>query len=139
MAELENLKNIAVAAGFTQDFIAEVLEKLGPDALQLLVDGVKNGFSVDFVTQALKKLGPTVLQLILELVTHLTSTQSPVGVKVGAGELIQGEEVGILNGEIISIFVQKLLPVLLAKFGPQIEKLLLDWLTQFIQNINVKN
>ena len=62
----EELKLSATNFGFEANWVADLLEKYGPDVLALVIEAARNGFSVAFITEFVDKLGPMVLQLIVE-------------------------------------------------------------------------
>ena len=126
--ELQTLKESALSVGFDHGFVADVMEKLGPDVLTTLVDAVKSGFSADTAKQLLIKTGPTLLQIMTQLLVHTSGTS--VAAKLATGELVVGEEVKLLDSALLQVLLQKFLPQLLEQFAPQLIQYILDLVTK---------
>ena len=110
LVDVDTLKASAVGFGFDPSVIADIVEKFGPEALSLVVDALRNGFSLSFVMETVNKFGPAVLEFILSLFQAKTMNL--------AGNDVSGD----LNPLIIQILVEKYLPALMEKYGPQIIK-----------------
>lgn len=126
------LKESAEVLGFESNFVADVLEKLGPAVLETLVEAVRNGFSVSVVIDLLKKIGPTLFEILVTATSKLRLAGAPAGDKIVAGELLVATEVEELNGEIFKGLLEKFLPIIIEKYGDKLLKLILDMLMKAI-------
>lgn len=125
------LQEAAVALGFKSDFVADVLEKLGPGVLEILVNAVRNGFSVNTVVDLFTKLGPLMLDVVTQFLSSLKSPpdEAVVGSAMAVpSKLVVGEEVPLLDGSVLAGLLEKLLPTLINKYGDQLVQVLVDLL-----------
>lgn len=119
-AHMEDLKASALGFGLDMAWIGEIIEKYGDDVLGLIVEALRTGFSRELVTEIITKFGP----LILEFLVNLTNKQK---MKAISGDVIVGEEVGILDISIIEMLIQKYLPLIIEKYGDHIVQFILTW------------
>lgn len=110
--------------GFPRDYIANVLNKLGPSVLELLVKLANDGFSVDFIRQALERLGP----LMLELMVDALRVSHSVGF---TGTLEEGEVVNFDNAVFTQLF-QKFVQMLFDRYGDQLLQVVMELLAKIL-------
>jgi hypothetical protein len=133
----EELKLSAANFGFDANWIADVLQKFGPDVLAVAVEAARNGFSVSLVVEILQKFGPQVLDFLVSLL----SKKSMAMAEVIPGTVVTGDKVFSVDPNFIDVIISKYLPELLntvlpqimAQFGPQILQLITNLITQYLQ------
>jgi hypothetical protein len=126
-AQTEELKLSAVNFGFDAQWITEITAKFGGDVLSLVVEAVRGGFSIQLVIDVITKFGPAVLEFLVNLLNNRKMN-------------VAGTEMSAVDfSAIIDLIVQKYLPVILDKYGPQITKVLTSLILDFIKNVVTTN
>jgi hypothetical protein len=130
--EVDNLKQSALEFGFDFTWITEIISQYGDDVLNLVLEAVRGGFSKDFVAEVLSKFGPLLLEFLVNL---LNKNKMRLAM---SGDVVVGEEVGVLDASILEVLIQKYLPVLLDKYKDQVVQMLVNWLSDFLKNLTTK-
>jgi len=113
--------------------VADLLSRYGPEVLSVVVQALKNGFSMPFVLELLRLFGPIALDFTISLFTAKKSFSAQSEEKDPFGELnkilqndpevnkvLEGSQIGALTPQLVSVLVEKLLPYLVKKYGPQL-------------------
>lgn len=132
MSDVKELTNVAENFGLSQEFIAEVLSKYGPEVLSVCIEGLKNGFSVGFVIELVRLFGPVVLDFILSLFKKSNKTmQMAEAHGMGASDQSLADFLNDKNAEnfapiLMKLLVEKLIPYVIKNYGDQIVHALLE-------------
>lgn len=110
--------------GFTNEEVADVVEKHGTDILSTVIDGLRLGLSKEFVLEVLTKWGPYLLDLLLSIFKKKEAA-GMVGVDLSS----------IVDGVLIDNLLKRLLPALVDKYGEQLVNLLAEALLNYIRNL----
>lgn len=134
MANEVVLKQTAMELGFQEDFLASVLEKLGPHVVDLLVRAARKGFSVELVVELFEKVGPTLLEIIVKFLETLYEQEEVVSKVVYGSSGEEGkvshvlhnkpEHMELLDGALLRSLIDKVAPILIDKYKDKI----LSWL-----------
>jgi len=124
----EELKTSAVGFGFSDEWVAKVVEEWGDDVLTSVVEMARHGLSVEVITQLLEKFGPRLLDLLVSLLNRLRM----VGVSgdVIPGQVVEGVDAAIIDVVVqnwLPIIIQKYLPMIIDKYGEQLIKFVIDF------------
>ncbi len=134
---VEQIDTVTVSAqnfGFEAGVISDILERFGPEVLALITEAARSGFGVQWIIDTLNKFGPNVLQFFMDLWSKNVGIAgvAPVGVDgaVQTGVLITGDVVEGMDSNMLSTLLEKMLPMIMEKYGPQliemVMKLVLD-------------
>lgn len=118
---VEDLKVGVAGFGVTADEIADLIGKYGDTVLGTVMEALRSGFSKAWVFEALVSFGPVLLSWVLSLFNRRKMA-------MGAGGLVVGEEVKMLEAGVFQDLLEKYLPMIVEKYGPQ----LIDLLVQYI-------
>src|SRR4051812_19468507 len=66
----ESLKVAAANFGLDPTWILKILAEFGSEALPIIVEAMRNGFSKETVIELIEKLGPQVLQLVVNVINQ---------------------------------------------------------------------
>lgn len=143
------LSALGLNYGLSAAEIADIIQKYGEQALQLIVDGIRYGLTKEFLVRVLKFFGPLLLEFIVSsaqmrflaspkaLQSSITTEET--GTKLGdtwrlAPVIIEGEEVDAFDAEssFWQVLIDKFLPILIEKYRDQIIQLLLDLIKQWV-------
>lgn len=130
--EIDNLKHSALEFGFDFTWVSDIISKYGEDVLNLVLEAVRGGFSKDFVTEVLSKFGPLLLEFLVNL---LNKNKMKLAM---SGDIVVGEEVGVIDASILEVLIQKYLPVIVDKYKDQVVQMLVNWLADFLKNLTAK-
>jgi hypothetical protein len=131
-AELNDLKTTAENFGLSADFIAECLNKYGPEVLSVAIEGLKNGFSVGFVIELVRLFGPVVLDFVLSLFKTSNKSFSMAEQKGLApsdqtlADFLNDKDAQNFAPILLKLLVEKLIPYVIKNYGDQIVKALVD-------------
>jgi hypothetical protein len=131
-AQIADMESTAKNFGLDPEFIAECLNKYGPDVLSLCVEAIKGGFSVGFVMELFRLFGPIVLDFVISLFTKSKSAMlSEQKLGVAASDIDLSDFLNEKNAEkfapiIINLLLEKIVPYIIEKYGQQILQGLLD-------------
>ena len=119
--------------GMAPTEVADLLSRYGPEVLSVVVQALKNGFSMPFVLELLRLFGPLALDFAISLFTAKKSFSAQSEANDPFGELnkilqndpevnkvLEGSQLGALTPQLVSVLVEKLLPYLVKKYGPQL-------------------
>lgn len=130
----EELKLAASNFGLDLGWIADILSRFGGKALAIVVEALRGGFTKELVVELLEKLGPEALELLVEWLSQyrmMKPQNLALQGEVTTG-VVTGEEVPVIQGAILQILVEKYLPQIIEKLGPMIiEKYLPQLLEKF--------
>lgn len=129
MQASQDLQQSAANFGFDPAWIADVVEKYGPEVLAVVVEAARGGFSIQLIQDVMQKLGPLVLELLVNLLNKQKMARS------FTGDEQMGDQVMSIDIGLIEVLVQKYLPLLLEKFGPQLVQMAVDWIVQHLQGL----
>jgi hypothetical protein len=115
------LKASAAEFGFDPGWIADILQKYGPDVLALAVEAVRNGLSVSLVIEIVQKFGPGLLQFI---VNWLQSKSFKKLGASGSSVVVNGPVIPGVDTSLIDIIIQQYLPVIMQQLMANV-----DWQT----------
>lgn len=68
---VETLKTSAMSFGFDFEWITNLVTQWGDDVLALVVEAVRGGFTKEVVVNILEKVGPLALELIVNLMNKM--------------------------------------------------------------------
>ena len=69
LADVEVMKENALNMGASTEFIADCLNKYGPEVLSTVTEGLRNGFSFAFILESFRLFGPFVLDFFISLMS----------------------------------------------------------------------
>src|SRR4051812_16598945 len=102
--QLEALKTQAVGFGFDPAWIADIVEKFGPDLLGVVVEAIRQGLSMGTVTDLPQKSAPAVLRLLISTLNNLRAKEfaktqgfAADATVVPGGVVVEGVESGMLD------------------------------------------
>jgi hypothetical protein len=130
--EVKELTSAAENFGLSADFIAECLNKYGPEVLSVAIEGIKNGFSVGFVIELVRLFGPVVLDFILSLFKTSNKSFSMAEQKGMApsdatlADFLNDKDAQNFAPILMKLMVEKIIPYVIKNYGDQIVKALLD-------------
>lgn len=70
----EEFKTSAINFGFDEKWIVEILEKYGSEVVAIIVEAARNGFSIALIQEIINKLGPLFLELIVDFTNKKNMT-----------------------------------------------------------------
>jgi len=122
----------AQSLGFDSGYMAEILNRYGPEVLSTVVTALKSGFSPAFVMELVRLFGPVVVDFLISL---MTTTKKKVEEEKKLGLVPAEQSVSdylTKNGMeglmplIMDLLLEKVLPVVLQEYGPQIIQAIID-------------
>lgn len=133
--DIDNMKMGIIGMGANSQEVADILQKYGPDVLSTVTEALRNGFSIPFIVETFRLLGPYVLDFMISVVSKnrmvatLTEQQ-----QVGFGNvekdliesMIRDSEVDRMSASLLKVVVEKLIPYIFNKYGPQILQAILE-------------
>lgn len=134
----EELKASAENFGFDPNWIAELLAKYGSDVVACVVEAVRQGFSKEFVVEVISKLGPPVLQLLILLLNQPKMMRSAQADQT-SGDLIPaiGTDINILV-VLVQQYLPNLLntymPIIVQQYGPEITQFIVNTIVSVLEN-----
>ena len=134
----------AQSLGMSPTEVAEIAAKYGPQVLSVVNSALKNGFSFPFVIECLKLFGPVVLDFVVSLFKEKQEvkaqglTDENLFDKLGSvissdpeiSEVVGKEGIEGLTPQAVSSLFEKILPLLIKKYGP----MLLEAVLKAIEN-----
>ena len=142
--QTEALKAQVVGFGFDPSYIADLIQKFGPDLLGIVVEAVRQGLSVATIKDIVEKFGPDVLNLLLGVLNNKSAKAfaGDQGVVIPGGVVVADQAGGLIDiilQNFLPQVLQKLLPVLvqqlpqlLQQYGPQLLQLLTSLIQQLV-------
>ena len=133
--DIEALKMKAMSMGASNQEVADVLQKYGPDVLSTVTEALRNGFSISFIVESFRLFGPYVLDFLISIVSKNRmianlAEQNQKGFGSLDKELIEGmirdSEVDKMSATFLKVVVEKLIPYVFNKYGPQILEAVLE-------------
>jgi hypothetical protein len=133
--DVDIMKDTAIKMGASPDFVAECLQKYGPDVLSTVTEGLRNGFSISFILESFRLFGPFVMDFLISLLSKQKMAvnlqeQQQVGMTKMERDVLESLVLDANNDKISSnllkIVVEKLLPYIFEKYGPKIINALVD-------------
>lgn len=122
--QVDTLKASAVGLGLPDGTVADWLERYGPKVLTLAVEALRGGLTVATVVEVVRIFGPGVLDFLVSLLNQS---------RMMANADVACEGAGFMSGSMVALLLDKYLPVLLHKFGPEVVKLVFDWVQKSLQ------
>lgn len=132
----EEMKLSATNFGFDGEWIADVVEKYGDDAVAVIVEAARSGLSVKFVIELIDRFGTQVLELLVNVLNQFKMTQMAATGVVVEGPIVEGVNsalTDVLIKDYLPMIIEKLLPQIMEKYGPQLIQLVVDWLLKSLQ------
>jgi hypothetical protein len=135
----------AQSVGMSPTDVAEIVAKYGPQVMSVVNSALKNGFSFPFVIECLKLFGPVVLDFIVSLFKEkqevkaqgltdenpFSSIGNIIKTDPEISEVLGRENIEGLTPQVISSIFEKILPLLIKKYGPALLEAVLkaieDW------------
>lgn len=130
--EVKELSSVAENFGLSPEFIAECLNKYGPEVLSVCIEGLKNGFSVGFVIELVRLFGPVVLDFVLSLFKtsnksmQLASAQGVAPTSESLADFLNEKDAANFGPILMKLMVEKIIPYVIKNYGDQIVKALVD-------------
>lgn len=131
--QLQALSTEVTQAGMAPAEVGELLSRYGPEVLSVIVQALKNGFSMPFILELIRLFGPIALDFAISLFTAKKSLSAQSETKDPFGDLnkilqndpevakvLETSELQALTPQLVSVLVEKLLPYLVKKYGPQL-------------------
>ena len=137
--QIDAVKVAAQNFGFENYMISGILDKFGPEVLSLLVEAARSGFSVTWIVDTLNRFGPNVLQFFMDLWgknVAIAAQNAPAGMaatEVHTGVILTGEVVEGMDTNMITTMLEKLLPMIVEKYGPQLIQMVMDLIMNAIK------
>jgi len=133
----EELKSSAVGFGFDAGWISELLEKWGQDVLAIVIEAARNGLSVVLIVEIMNKLGPAILELIVELLNRNKMTGFGVTSEgeLIPGPVIEGIDgpfIDMIIEKYLPVIIEKYLPLIFEKYGTQLIQFIIE---MFLKNL----
>lgn len=140
-----DVKLQAASVGVSADETIKIVNEHGLEVLKLIVDGLTNGLSKAFLLEALQVGGPILVEILNDLQV-IKIAQAKAALKGDTSGIIVGEQVDTLDpvapvvpsnpvfGNLIAVLLQKLLPLIMQQFGPQLLQALINAILQAINN-----
>ncbi len=144
IADIEGMKTEAVNMGASTEFIADCLNKYGPEVLSTVTEGLRNGFSFAFVLESFRLFGPFVLDFFISLMSKnkmQANMMEIVNQKTLGAAAINREDINnfvlnqndeMMSSNLIKVFIEKILPYVGKKYGPLIIEAVIDAITKAI-------
>lgn len=132
MNEINEIKGAAENFGLSPEFIAECLNKYGPEVLAVCIEGLKNGFSVGFVIELVRLFGPVVLDFVLSLFRnsnksmHLSAAQGLAPSDQTLADFLNDKNAANFGPILMQLLVEKIIPYIIKNYGEQITKALIE-------------
>ena len=63
--DIDVMQEEALKMGASPEFLAECLQKYGPDVLSTVTEGLRNGFSISFIFESFRLFGPFVMDFFV--------------------------------------------------------------------------
>jgi hypothetical protein len=144
MTDIEDMKVEAINMGASTEFIADCLNKYGPEVLSTVTEGLRNGFSFAFILECFRLFGPFVLDFFISLLSKNKMqanmleivNQKTLGATALSREdinnfvLNQNDE--LMSSNLVRVFIEKILPYVGKKYGPLIIEAVIDAITKAI-------
>ena len=67
--DIDVMQEEALKMGASPEFLAECLQKYGPDVLSTVTEGLRNGFSISFIFESFRLFGPFVMDFFISLLS----------------------------------------------------------------------
>jgi hypothetical protein len=134
------LKASATQFGFDPTWIADLLQKYGPDVLALAVEAVRNGLSINLVIEIIEKFGPGLLQFIVNWLQSQNSKK--LGVVSGESVVVPPSNGPIIPGidtNVIDIIIEQYLPIIMQQLLANVnwQQLIQAVIQAIVNNINI--
>ncbi len=132
MNQVNELKGAAENFGLSPEFIAECLNKYGPEVLSVCIEGLKNGFSVGFVIELVRLFGPVVLDFILSLFRTSNKSMNLAAARGMApsdqtlADFLNDKNAANFGPILMQLLVEKIIPYIIKNYGEQITKALVE-------------
>ena len=144
MADIEGMKTEAVNMGASTEFIADCLNKYGPEVLSTVTEGLRNGFSFAFILECFRLFGPFVLDFFISLMSKNKMQANMLEIvnqkNLGAAAInrddinnfVLNQNDEMMSSNLIKVFIEKILPYVGKKYGPLIIEAVIDAITKAI-------
>lgn len=146
MTDIEGMKTEAVNMGASTEFIADCLNKYGPEVLSTVTEGLRNGFSFAFILESFRLFGPFVLDFFISLMSKNKMQANMMEITnqktLGAAALsredinnfVLNQNDDMMSANLIKVFIEKVLPYVGKKYGPLIIEAVIDAITKAIDD-----
>lgn len=129
MYDRQELKASAESYGFDAGW----LEQWPFEVLALLVEAARHGLSVELVVEIVEKLGPPLLELIIDMLnkqamTTLEEDDGTYGLDFKNNPLLD-----VIVEKYLPIILEKYLPLIVEKYGKQIVELFIEIVLKNLQ------
>jgi hypothetical protein len=136
--KVEQLKLSATNFGFDAGWVADVLEKYGPEVLAWAIELARNGLSVTFIVEVVQQFGPVLLQLLVDWLNKKNMAKAAFAAEgvVVNGDVIEGVDASFIDlivEKYLPLIIQKYLPMIMEKYGPQLIQMLVDMFLKSLQ------
>jgi len=122
----------AQSLGFDSAYMAEILNRYGPEVMSTVVTALKSGFSPAFIMELVRLFGPVVVDFLISL---MTTTKKKIDEEKKLGLVATEQSVSdylTKNGMeglmplVMDLLMEKVIPVVLQEYGPQIIQAIID-------------
>lgn len=146
MTDIEGMKTEAVNMGASTEFIADCLNKYGPEVLSTVTEGLRNGFSFAFILESFRLFGPFVLDFFISLMSKNKMQANMMEIMnqktLGAAALsredinnfVLNQNDDMMSANLVKVFIEKVLPYIGKKYGPLIIEAVIDAITKAIDD-----
>lgn len=146
MTDIEGMKTEAVNMGASTEFIADCLNKYGPEVLSTVTEGLRNGFSFAFILESFRLFGPFVLDFFISLMSKnkmQANMMEIVNQKTLGAAALSREDINnfvlnqnddMMSANLVKVFIEKVLPYIGKKYGPLIIEAVIDAITKAIDD-----
>jgi len=144
LVDIEVMKESALNMGASTEFIADCLNKYGPEVLSTVTEGLRNGFSFAFILESFRLFGPFVLDFFISLMSKNKMQANLMEIvnqqTLGAAALsredinnfVKDENIDLMSSNLIKVFIEKILPYIGKKYGPLIIEAIIDAITKAV-------
>ena len=133
--DVDVMQEEALKMGASPEFLAECLQKYGPDVLSTVTEGLRNGFSISFIFESFRLFGPFVMDFFISLLSKKKmvanlAAQGQAGFADLDSEfinaLIRDSNKDKISSNLLKVVVEKLLPYIFEKYGQKILEALIN-------------
>ena len=133
--DIDVMQEEALKMGASPEFLAECLQKYGPDVLSTVTEGLRNGFSISFIFESFRLFGPFVMDFFISLLSKkkMVANLAAHG-QAGFADvdsefmdaLFRDSNKDKISSNLLKVVVEKLLPYIFEKYGQKILEALID-------------
>jgi hypothetical protein len=132
LTDIEVMKEDALNMGASTEFIADCLNKYGPEVLSTVTEGLRNGFSFAFIIESFRLFGPFVLDFFISMISRkkmvanmveaesIKSFGATVMGKREIEDMINDKNIDLMSATMIQVMLEKVIPYVFEKYGQKI-------------------